>query len=243
MKHKNSYFVGRKPLEYYNNLLIKADLGLHDQIADLIQTELSDGASILDCGAGEGALCARLADIGYCVTGVDKDVEHFKCKNVAFSCINFDSPEEVDAFVDVHTNLFDAVIGVEVIEHVQDQWKYARELMNMAKPGGLVLISTPNTTSWLSRAIFFLTGQFHQFGDSDLEYGHISPVTPWELSLIFKAAGAEEVSVTAAGTLPPIYFTGFNKLSLLSLLMLPLRIFMRGTIDGWCIIATARKKK
>lgn len=235
------YFFGQKSLKFYKGMLIKADLGLHDQIAERIQIEVVKGARILDLGAGEGALSSRLSDLGYEVTAADKDSKNFKCNQSKFSCINFDSSEEISHFVSEHEGEFDAVLGVEVIEHVQDQWQYVRQLLKMTKPGGLVLITTPNTTSWLSRAQFFFTGRFHQFGDADLSYGHINPVSPWELSLILRESGATDVSISPCGTLPPIYLTGFNKLSLLNITILPIRPLMSGFLDGWCVMATARK--
>jgi SAM-dependent methyltransferase len=223
--------------------MIKADLDLHHQIAELLQKELPAGASILDYGAGEGALSLRLQDNGFKITAADMDLDSFKCPEIPFTQVNFDVPSEVDAYISKNENAFDAVIGVEVIEHVQDQWTYAKQLMTMVKPGGLVLVSTPNTTSWLSRAIFFRTGHFHQFSDSDLEYGHISPVTTWELGLILKSAGGRDIVVRPAGTLPPVFLSGFNRMSLMNLMILPLRFFMRGNLDGWSVIATARKKQ
>lgn len=237
------FFIGKKSLQYYKGLLIKADRGLHEQIAERVLAEVPAGGRILDLGAGEGALSARLADLGYAVTAADKDAESFRCTQSAFSRINFDSAEEIEHFVQKHEGVFDAVLGIEVIEHVQDQWQYVRQLMRMARPGGLILVTTPNTTSWLSRVLFLLTGRFHQFADGDLSYGHISPISPWELELILRESGAADISLVPAGTLPPLYLTGVNKLSLLSLLMVLLRPLMRGIADGWCIMATARRLK
>lgn len=236
-------FFGRKKAEFYKGLLIKADLGLHEQIAEKIQSEVSLGGKILDLGAGEGALSARLSDLGFQVTAADKDQDNFKCMQANFSRINFDSPEEVAKFVAQHEEEFDAVLGIEVIEHVQDQWQYVRQLMRMAKKGGLVLITTPNTASWISRLLFFFTGRFHQFADGDLSYGHINPISPWELELILRESGASQVSILPSGTLPPIYITGLNKLTILNLLILPIRPVMSGILDGWCVMATARKAK
>lgn len=234
-------FIGRKKLDYYKGLLIKADLGLHQQIAKKVCEKIPVSGFLLDLGAGEGALSARLVDLGYGVMSVDKDEGSFKCKQAKFVHIDFDDPDEMANFVTEHENVFDAALGVEVIEHVQDQWQYVRQLMRMVKPGGMILITTPNITSWLSRLIFFFTGRFHQFGDGDLSYGHINPISPWELSLILHEVGAVDIHISPAGTLPPIYLTGFNKLSLISFLLLPIRPFMRGIIDGWCVIATAHK--
>lgn len=238
---KKYLFFGAKKIEYYNGLTIKADLGLHEQIANRLKVELPSGSKILDFGAGEGALTARLNDCGYCMVAVDKDEENFKLKGAKFYRVDFDSAEDVSNFVTSHQGLYDAVLGIEVIEHVQDQWRYIEQLMNMVKPGGLVLITTPNITSWLSRLLFLFTGQFHQFADTDLKYGHISPISPWELGHILSESGGKDIQIIPAGTLPPIYLTGFNKLSIMNLFILPLRPLMRGIIDGWCVMATAYK--
>lgn len=236
-------FIGIKKAEYYKNLLIKADLNLHDQIAEKIQKNIPLGGQILDLGAGEGALSERLSDLGFHVTAADKDDKNFKCKTAVFSKINFDNGDEINAFVLKHEEQFDAVLGVEVIEHVQDQWQYVRQLMKMVKPGGLVLITTPNTTSWFSRWMFFFTGNFHQFADADLSYGHINPISAWELDLILKKTSAIDIKIEPAGTLPVIYLGGINRITLLSFLTLPFRPIMQGLIDGWCVMATARKVK
>ncbi len=233
-------FYKKKKPEYYNGLLIKADLGLHTQIAEEVQAKLEPNARILDLGAGEGALSSRLSDLGFNVIAVDKDKSSFKCKKSEFYQIDFDKPDELNNFVNKYENYFDAVLGIEVIEHVQDQWQYVRQLMKMVKSGGIILITTPNTTSWLSRVIYFISGRFHQFSDADLSYGHINPISAWELDLILCQSGAGDVRITSAGTLPILYFSGM-KLTLLSLLMLPIRPFMKGIIDGWCIMATAHK--
>ncbi|BAQ76685.1 methyltransferase type 11 [Pseudomonas sp. Os17] len=231
----------QKTPTYYKELLIKADLGLHDQIADTLCSEVKKNGEILDFGAGEGALSARLSDLGYKVTAVDMDSENFKCKEVNFFKLNFDSPVEIERFVTANEGKFDAVLGVEVIEHVQDQWLYTRNLMRMLKPGGVVLITTPNTESWMSRLQFFRTGRFHQFSDADLSYGHINPITPWELKLVMTGANAKDIKMAPGGTLPAIYWEGLNRITLLNILVLFLRPFMRGQLDGWCIIATGRK--
>jgi cyclopropane fatty-acyl-phospholipid synthase-like methyltransferase len=234
-------FLGPKKVERYNGMVIKADLHLHEQIADRIRSQVAVGRHVLDLGAGEGALSARLVDLGYQVTAVDKDEASFKCSEVTFRRVDFDQPAEVSAFVDEFGSEFDAVLGIEVIEHVKDQWQYVSQLMRLVKPGGLILITTPNTSSWLSRLQFFFTGRFHQFGNSDLSYGHISPVTSWELDLILRRSGAVDINIQSAGTLPALYLTGFNRMSILNVFVLPLRFLMRGMLDGWCVMATARR--
>jgi len=110
----------------------------------------------------------------------------------------------------------------------------------MVKKGGLILITTPNTTSWLSRILFLLSGRLHQFSAADLSYGHINPISAWQVELILQETGATDIEIHPAGTLPPLYLSSF-KMGILSFFLLPLRPLMKGIIDGWCIMAVAKK--
>jgi len=235
------FHIGRKKSEYYKGLVIRADLGLHEQIAYQVNRYLPDGGRILDLGAGQGALSARLSDMGYQVTAADMNADDFKMADqVLFEQINFDSAEEIEQFVLKHQNQFDAVCGIEVIEHLEDQWRYVRNLKRMLKPGGTMILTTPNVTSWLSRLTFLFKGRFHQFADEDLSYGHIAPITPFELALILEREGLQQLDMISAGTLPPLYFSSL-KTGLISLLALLLRPLQKGWLDGWCMLAVARK--
>jgi SAM-dependent methyltransferase len=234
-------FLGRKKPEYYNGILIKADTGLHAQVANTIQ-ELVKGqkVSILDCGAGEGALASRLTDLGHSVTAIDIDEEAFRCPQAKFKKINFDDPSDFENFVKCNGNKFDVVVSTEVIEHIEDQWGYARQLRKMLKPGGHMVITTPNTASYMSRFDFLRKGQFQSFNDHGLTYGHISPITPWELNLILSRCDLENVTVKPAGTLPPLYLVPTREV-IKCIIMLFVRPFIRGPINGWCTMATAQK--
>lgn len=56
--------IESKEIRYYKGIRIKADWGLHEQIAGICVKHLCKDAKILDFGCGEGALSQRLYDIG-----------------------------------------------------------------------------------------------------------------------------------------------------------------------------------
>lgn len=236
------FFVGKKELEYYSDLLIRADKGLHEQIAQTLQQKAGAGASVLDMGTGQGALAARLHDLGYKVTAVDTNVDDYlvKGQDIEFRQLNFDDADELDGFIDENESGFDVVCGVEVIEHVENPWSYVRGLVRLAKPGGLVLITTPNTTCWLSRLHFLLSGTFLHFQKDSLAHGHINPVSSFELNLIMERTGLQEIEIRPAGTLPPVYCSGLKN-TIASLLALVFRPVQSGILNGWCVIATGKK--
>lgn len=52
------------------------------------------------------------------------------------------------------THRYDAVIASEVIEHVYDTDYFLTELIRICKPGGVIIITTPNLYYWISRLKF-----------------------------------------------------------------------------------------
>ena len=233
--------LGSPKTEYYKNLLMKADIGLHEQIISHIRKNVPVGSVILDFGAGEGAMSQRLVDSGYKVIAIDMDIEHFKLTDVEFFQVNFNKTEEIKQTLDKYNSYFDAIIGIEVIEHVENPWEYIRMVKSMVKDNGYIFISTPNITNWLSRFKFLFTGRFMGFDTDSLSYGHISPISEFELRLILETAGFKNIKIYKGGASPTIWVTKnfmYNISHLFSLFFYP---FMKGIKSGNCIFSIAKK--
>lgn len=106
------------------------------------------GKHALDLGAGDGFWSQQLRTRGWTVTATNwQDAR---------------SPEgtlEVDAeaplpFPDA---TFDLVWVVEVLEHVRNVEQLVAELRRVVRPGGRMILTTPNSAFWLYRV-------FHVFG-------------------------------------------------------------------------------
>lgn len=233
-------YLNEKKAEYYNGIKIKADLGLHEQIANKILKLIPKGARILDFGAGEGALSQRLNDLGYYVISADIDEINFKAQT-DFIKVNFNNDNEVKSFIDKHCNSFDLVLGIEVIEHLENPWHYIKDLKMLVKAGGYILVTTPNITSWFSRLIFLKTGRFHQFQDSDRVYGHINPISADELELICEMNQLDKVTIEPAGTLPRIWIKKSILATLKNIFGYIASFGMKGIYDGWCIMGIFQK--
>jgi 2-polyprenyl-3-methyl-5-hydroxy-6-metoxy-1,4-benzoquinol methylase len=234
-------WITTKPVEYYKDIRIMADTGLHDQLATIVAGILPKGSRILDFGAGEGALSQRLHDMGYRVHSVDVDRERFKALT-DFERLNFDNPIDVGSFVMKYREAFDLVLGIEVIEHIENPWQYIRDLKALVKPGRYIIITTPNITSWYSRVNFFLKGRFHQFEDGDRHYGHINPISEDELRLICGRSGLLIEKIVPGGWLPRLWLNPSPKALLFNLFGFFGSLFMKGAWDGWCLIALIRKQ-
>jgi cyclopropane fatty-acyl-phospholipid synthase-like methyltransferase len=234
-------WITTKQIQYYKAIRIMADTGLHDQLATIVDGILVKGSRILDFGAGEGALSQRLCDMGYQVYSVDIDQEKFKART-EFVRLNFDNAEDISLFVREHWESFELVLGIEVIEHLENPWQFIRDLRNLVKKGGWILISTPNITSWFSRVNFFFRGRFHQFEDNDRHYGHINPISTEELKLICERSGLLIEKMIPGGWLPRLWLNRSPTVFLFNLLGFVGSFFMKGAWDGWCLIALLKKQ-
>jgi 2-polyprenyl-3-methyl-5-hydroxy-6-metoxy-1,4-benzoquinol methylase len=101
-------------------------------------------ARLLDVGCGSGVLLARMQSLGWDVEGVEVDaaaVEAARRRGVGvrLGTLGHQSFSEAS---------FDAVHSSHVIEHVHDPAGLLRECLRILKPGGRLVILTPNIASW-----------------------------------------------------------------------------------------------
>lgn len=235
----HNWLITTKPkqLDYYKGVLIHADQGMHDQAAALFQQYVPSRARVLDVGAGAGAFSQRLCDIGYAVTALDVDPDKWLPREIPFVQLNIDTG--IAASV---RDSFDAACCLEVIEHVENPWNLLREIHTILKPGGRLILSTPNITSFLSRLIFLREGELHQFNPSALAYGHINPVSAFELRVIASRTGWRLLETRPGGYLPIFDFSSLRLKALVANLLRPLiYLIARGEKRGWCLFFVLEK--
>lgn len=108
-----------------------------------------DGLSILDVGCGGGLLSEPLARLGADVTGVEPAPESIGVAkaHAAQAGLDIDYRAVAAETLVAEGAKFDAVIASEVIEHVPDPAAFIATLGTLARPGGIVLVSTLNRTA------------------------------------------------------------------------------------------------
>ena len=109
-----------------------------------------DGLRVLDVGCGAGLASETLARAGAAVIGLDAAPEVLGAAraHAARACLAIDyrqgTPESLVAAGEAP---FDAVLALEVVEHVADRAAFCRSLAALLKPGGRLFVSTLNRTA------------------------------------------------------------------------------------------------
>jgi 2-polyprenyl-6-hydroxyphenyl methylase/3-demethylubiquinone-9 3-methyltransferase len=113
-----------------------------------------DGLCLLDIGCGGGILSESLAERGARVTAIDRSE-----KIIAVAQAHQRESGSDVAYRVVDTGLlatemaghFDAVLAMEVLEHVSDVGMFLQECTALVKPGGKIFFATINQTwrAWL----------------------------------------------------------------------------------------------
>ncbi|MBM7772705.1 SAM-dependent methyltransferase [Actinokineospora baliensis] len=144
------------------------------EIAYLYLAPLCAGKTVLEAGCGEGYGAALLAEEAT-VVGLDYDelsISHVAKKYPAVHAVRGNL-----AGLPLRDGSLDVVANLQVIEHLWDQEGFLRECRRVLRPGGHLLITTPNR-------ITFSPGR-----DTPLNPFHTRELAPSELDEMVRAAG------------------------------------------------------
>src|SRR5579863_8898098 len=113
----------------YRGLSIHAWRGVHECVGTTAARIFPPSATVLDMAAGSGAMCLRLKDTGFAVTGCDLVRENFRPHDtVPFVAanLNHDFSEQFD-------EPFDGVTAAEIIEHLENPRHFLRQCFTLLK--------------------------------------------------------------------------------------------------------------
>src|SRR5437773_11303194 len=98
---------------------------------------------------------------------------------------------------------FCLVTCVETIEHLEQTRSLFREIFRVLEPGGLAVITTPNTLNLRSRLRYLMTGFFNLFGPLPIgdrrvynPGGHINPIGSFYLGHALRETGFVDLQST-----------------------------------------------
>jgi len=136
--------------------------------------ELPPSGRVLVVGAGRGGLSWVLHRGGYAVQSIDLHAEHFVAPDLRCESADVTQPLRFD------DASFDAVLAVEVAEHLENPWYFFREAIRILRPGGRLVFTSPNVANLVSRCQYLLSGVLPYFREeSFVGCYHVTPIFPW----------------------------------------------------------------
>ena len=217
-------------------------------------------AHILDapCG-GTAALTLALQKSGFSAGGADVALEAAVRLGSSFVEANLDAP------LPWRNGTFDAVFSTEGIEHLENQFAFLRELHRVLKPGGTLLLTTPNITALRSRTRFFASGFFGRDSRPMNESArhplhHIGLLTFPELRYSLHTSGFQLTTVSHTHIKPVSYLYGIFVPWMWAYTRIAFRkekgpaqrernrqirsaLYSRSLLFGECLMVTARKSE
>ena len=92
----------------------------------------------------------------------------------------------------------DVAAGVETIEHLENPRAFVRMLARLARPGGWVVITTPNQHSLLSKSTFLLRGEHAHFQDASYP-AHLTALLAADLRRMAAECGLMDIAIEYSG--------------------------------------------
>lgn len=177
----------------------------NDKVFDLITQHNLNKMQIIDVGAGEGYFSQMMGEFirkEYSVSpenilkACDLFPEQFKYSGITCDKAN------INQNLPYEGNTFDIACSIEVMEHIENQFDYVRELYRILKSNGRAIITTPNILNANSRLKFLHSGFWLLFdplplksGDPVHLSGHINPVSFYFMAAMLYKAGFKEVNL------------------------------------------------
>lgn len=185
--------------ESYDGIRIIASPGTHLGAASLIEQAIPHAArataKVLEIGAGQGAFSRRLQDLGFeDITAWDLDAAGVKAPVSRIEQVDLNT----DFVAAAAGRRFDVIVGLELIEHLENPWAFMRGCAKLLTPQGVLVLSSPNIESAASRIDFLHNGRFVWFHNKDVKAsGHIMPLAKWQIILAAKRAGLAPAGATS----------------------------------------------
>lgn len=130
-------------------------MGYNSEKFNFILQSVGTNLQVLDIGCNDGLVGAKLMEKNNHIFGIDivkREVLAAKKRGIEAIVLDIENEE-----LPYKANFFDVVILTDVIEHVFDTDLLLSKIYKVLKPGGKLLITTPNVAS-LGRRLMLLLG-------------------------------------------------------------------------------------
>ena len=157
--------------------------------------------TVLDLGCGNGWFTGALDRCGFDVTGVDNDEVVLRLARQFQPTLNL---RQMDVMKPLDPNLamrFDAVVAIDLIDHVQMPRKMIETALAALKPGGLLAITSP-FHGYVKNLLLALGGRFDSRWDPLLDHGRMKFFSRATLTALLTEFDLRDLHFETIGRIP-----------------------------------------
>ncbi len=166
-----------------------------------IRIHAPSAALIVDVGCSQANLSLLMAEEGYRCVAIDLLADALKYARKKYECGTVWFVVGDGGRLPLRSEVADVVVLGEVIEHCPEPLGTLQEARRVLKPGGFLLVTTPNGDSPLVREPDYYSG--HRAGENIVgpHAGHWFSFNSRSLRRVLKEAGFQQVEVALVGSL------------------------------------------
>lgn len=170
--------------------------------ARLLSLALADGpGDVLDVGCSSGYLAAPLAAAGARVVGIELDPGAAEAARSFCADVLVGDVESME--LPLESASFDAIVCGDLVEHLRDPTTTLERLRPLLRPGGRLVLSTPNVANWAMR-LSLLGGRWRYTDRGILDRTHTHLFTRKTLAETVDAAGYRVLELDHTAPVPLI---------------------------------------
>jgi SAM-dependent methyltransferase len=157
---------------------------------------------LFELGCGNGSVASLLSSQGYEVVGIDASVEGIQQANSRYPTIRLELGSAYDD-LPARYGTFQAVLSLEVVEHLYAPREFAANVFRLLEPGGTAIISTPYH-GYLKNLALAATGKFDAHFTALWDHGHIKFWSVRTLGALLLEAGFSDLRFVRVGRIPSL---------------------------------------
>lgn len=178
---------------YFDNPAVVKGPELAARYAGLLLDRIDPGSTVMDVGCAKGGVAAEFArTTTWQTVGVDVSLEALRGapSGMLRCCASADS-------LPIETATIDAALLLDVIEHLESPVNALVELRRVVRPGGMLVVTTPNAGSVLRPLLgqrwHGLLDDTHLYFFNSFSLKHLLGKAGWRTCRVFTASGASGV--------------------------------------------------